>query len=736
MHKLRIGVLMGGKSEEREVSLNSGRTVCDHIDSARYEIIPLFQHRSGTLYILPWHFLYRGKISDFEHRLAHQATAITWDMLKKQVDFIFIAQHGRYAEDGILQGTLEVLGIPYFGSKVFASALGMDKLAQKTFLRQAGIRVPRDIVITPAEFSSLSYDDILQKMATAQLTFPVVVKPMSEGSSLGVTMVIQPDNLLRAVAAAMHVNQRPQKVLVEEKINGMEFSCIVVTDYTTGTLMPLIPTEIVPEHAVFDYEQKYMPGRSTKFTPARGEQAVLNRIQDAACSVMKVLNFKNLGRIDGFMTPSGEIVITDPNSFSGMSPSCFMFLQAAHHNMSTTAIINHLIETELHAYGMLDTLPLTSNERGDLSMQAPNKLRVAVIMGGDSNEKEISLESGRNIFYKLSPQEYEAIPLFVNKDFELYRLDQKLLVRNSTKEIEQTLTSAQHVEWDLLPTIADFVFIGLHGGKGENGSLQGMLEMLGIPYNGSSVLTSALCMDKYKTTQFLRAHGFEVPRSMLLSNDEFKNADLQQFLQRAELTFPLIVKPHDDGCSVLVHKVATVEQLQDALATLFAAGKTMALIEEYINGMELTVGVLGNDQPLVLPPSQAVAAAGILSIEEKFLPGAGENQTPAPLPTETLAFVQTIIGNAYKTLNCRGYARIDCFYQTATQSPTGTERVVLLEVNTLPGLTPATCIFHQAAEIGIKPMEFIGKIIKLGMSEHTIPLENSHKRTRDHEALS
>lgn len=134
--------------------------------------------------------------------------------------------------------------------------------------------------------------------------------------------------------------------------------------------------------------------------------------------------------------------------------------------------------------------------------------------------------------------------------------------------------------------------------------------------------------------------------------------------------------------------------------------------------MELTVGVIGNETPQALPPSQAISSADILSIEEKFLPGAGENQTPAPLPAKTLHVIQQTLEHAYKTVGCKGYSRIDCFYQTAKQSKTKKERVVFIEFNTLPGMTPATCIFHQAAELGIKPMDFIDKIITFGLQEH------------------
>ena len=217
--------------------------------------------------------------------------------------------------------------------------------------------------------------------------------------------------------------------------------------------------------------------------------------------------------------------------------------------------------------------------------------------------------------------------------------------------------------------IVDFIFIGLHGGPGENGAVQGTLEMLGIPYNGSSVLTSALCMDKYKTTQFLHAQGFEVPAGILISKEEWElNNDsiLEKII--ATLPFPLIVKPHDDGCSVMVQKIKKTEQLPAALEIIFTQGKEFALIEECIIGMELTVGVVGNEEPRALPPSQAVCASEILSIEEKFLPGAGENQTPAPLPAATLASVQKTMEEVYKAIGAKGYARIDCFYQNASQS--------------------------------------------------------------------
>lgn len=736
MQKLRVGVIMGGMSIEDEVSFNSGRTVCDHLDSSCYDIIPLFHTQDNALYILPWRFLHRGKISDFIHRLSTQAQLITWDQLKTTIDFMYIATHGRFAEDGTLQGMLEVLGIPYLGAKVFSSALRMDKIMQKSALIAHGVEVPRYIFVTPQEVAHWNAleSEILERFNKAGITFPCIVKPQAEGSSLGVFKVESVDNFKDACSKACYIStSHAQNVLVEECLVGMEFSCVTLTDYTTGNPIPLVPTEIViePGSGIFDYEQKYMPGRAQKFTPARCSQQTIERIQQACAKAMRALNITNLSRIDGFVTHDDRVVIIDPNSLSGMGPSSFLFKQAAEYGMNHTDLINHLIKTELHLYGLGETM--NSTQQSTQVTSEPQKLRVAVLLGGRSNEKEISLDSGRNVVYKLSPLKYDVTPLFVSSKLELYRLNAKLLVCNNTAEIERQVTPDLLVPWSTLPALFDFVFLGLHGGEGENGAIQGTLELLGLPYNGSSVLTSALCMDKYQTNQLLKSRGFCVPENTLIEKSAWQadqNACLQHIM--CTLDFPLIVKPHNDGCSVGVTKIKDERQLCAAL-TAFFVDRTAAFIEECISGMELTVGVVGNDVAQALPPSRAVAVGDILSITEKFLPGAGENQTPAPLAPDATQLVQRTMEAVYATVGCKGYSRIDCFYQTSHESPTGSARVVILEINSLPALTPATCLFHQAAELGIKPMEFIDKVVQLGLEQHkrAKPVSAVHAQTMD-----
>jgi len=717
MCRLRIGVLIGGLSVEREVSFNSGRTICDHLDSTRYDVIPIFHTKDNKIYLLPWRFLYRGKTTDFIHRLPEEAEFLRWCDLSKTIDFLYIAEHGCFAEDGTLQGLLEVLGVPYFGSGIFASAVCMDKVRQKDFLRMHDIEVPRGIVLTPCQVDSLDEDNdlVVVCMQKAGIEFPCVVKPAHEGSSVGVSVVHDRSELPDALRMACGVSLgRRQDVLVEEKLIGMEFNCTVLVDYKCSKPMPLVPTEIVPDggQVIFDYEQKYMPGRAFKYTPPRCNGSVIKRIQDTCVKVMRVLGVEWLARIDGFVTEDDRVVIIDPNTLTGTAPSSFFFREAAEHGMGHADVINHLIETKLYQEGVL--LDAESYKRKK-SLVGVEKMRVAVLFGGDSDEREISLESGRNIVYKLAPAKYHAIPLFVSREMKLYRLSHAILVRNSTKEIASLVTPKMEVAWEDLPRVADFVFIALHGGKGENGSVQGTLEMLNLPYNGSGVLTSSLCIDKHRTLEFLRAKGFTVPEGRLVSCIEWQEkkqvlAD-ELFKQLGSL---VVAKPRDGGCSLEVFKSESVAQLAQHLDHLFARGHDSILVEECLGGTELTVGVVGNDEPLALPPSWAVAQSGVLSIEEKFLPGCGENQTPAPLSPAAMTLVKEEVMRAYTALGCQGYARIDCFYQSIGDDA-GPGRCAILEVNTLPGMTPATCIFHQAAEIGIKPMDFIDRIVALGL---------------------
>ena len=256
------------------------------------QLSPYIKQQQGSLYILPWHFLHRGKTNDFTRRLANEAKCISWDDLKELVDFMYLAVHGRYAEDGTLQGFLEVLGIPYLGSGIFSSALCMDKVVQKNILKNAGIAVPRGIAIDPHQLKNfLKIRTKLHRcLSVRTLKLLLLSNQVVKVQVLvSVWFMIQKE-LFKAILSASSINRHhAQSVLVEEKITGMEFSCIIINDYLTNTLIPMPPTEIaqMEQDQIFDYEQKYMPGAALEYTPARCSQEDIKKFKKHVYPVTK-----------------------------------------------------------------------------------------------------------------------------------------------------------------------------------------------------------------------------------------------------------------------------------------------------------------------------------------------------------------------------------------------------------------------------------------------------------------
>lgn len=340
------------------------------------------------------------------------------------------------------------------------------------------------------------------------------------------------------------------------------------------------------------------------------------------------------------------------------------------------------------------------------------KLRVAVVMGGISSEKEVSLESGRNIFTKMDRGKYDPVPVFMDGEARFWEIPLKLLMRNSTADIEMDLEEeAKRIPYEEMPSRFDFVYIGLHGKYGEDGCLQGLLELLRVPYTGSGVLGSALGMDKYAARKVLSAAGIAVPATLAVPLERWE-ADREEILGRIEreIGFPCVVKPSREGCSTAIRKIHGRQGLPEALEGAFQ-WDALALVEEFLTGMEVTCGVLGNENPEALVPSETIPTQDILSLEDKFLYGQGENKTPARLPREMLEKIRETAVRAYRALGLRAYARIDMFVRRDGE-------VAVLEPNTLPGMTPSTVLFHQAAAAGMTQGGLVDRVIMHSLDAH------------------
>jgi len=342
------------------------------------------------------------------------------------------------------------------------------------------------------------------------------------------------------------------------------------------------------------------------------------------------------------------------------------------------------------------------------------KIKVGVIFGGKSSEKEVSLEGGRNVYYKLSAEKYEKIPIFVDTNLKLWKINDFLIVQNTTSDLEALLPEyGEKIPYEKLPQLIDFAFVIGHGKYLEDGCFQGFLEILNIPYNGPGVLGSALGMDKYTLRKILTSHGIKVPKYLAISEREWAN-NKEKIIDeiKKKIGFPCLVKPSREGCSTGITVVKEENKLVEAIERALVWDKII-LVDEYIeNAIEITCSVLGNEKLEALPLTETPWQQNLeyLTLLDKFLPGGAEMITPARLDEETTKKVKEIAIKVCQILNLIGYPRIDLFVKN--------NEIIVLEPNTLPGVTPSTMVFHQAAEVGMSPEEFLDKIIQLGLEAH------------------
>jgi len=346
-------VLLGGPSPEREVSLRSGEQVVAALDRSRFDVLPVEISREGQW--LPRPDLLQLAASPSPPpdgtgapapastgtALIHAARGIDEVMGAGTVDVAFIAMHGPYGEDGTVQGLLELLGIPYTGSGVLASALAMDKLRSRQVLQASGIPVPAYVVVDGGAWPD-------EQAATGRriardLGYPCVVKPNAVGSSLGITVVRDEAALPAAVEEALAYGET---VLVEEYLRGAELTCAVLEDRVTGEPRTLPVIEIVPEREFFTYEAKYVPGASQEIVPARISAAMEARAEQVALRVHRALGCEGYSRVDMFLS-AGNIVALEANTIPGMTPGSLIPLAAQAAGITFPELLRTIIESGL-----------------------------------------------------------------------------------------------------------------------------------------------------------------------------------------------------------------------------------------------------------------------------------------------------------------------------------------------------------------------------------------------------
>lgn len=304
--------------------------------------------------------------------------------------------------------------------------------------------------------------------------------------------------------------------------------------------------------------------------------------------------------------------------------------------------------------------------------------KIVVVMGGPSTEAEVSRRSGTAILEALKAKGYNAEGLELNP-----------------------ATFAN----DIKASGAEFVFNALHGKFGEDGIIQGTLEMMGIPYTGSGVMAAAVTMDKVATKRFFMAGGIPTPKAHTYFRYEFKKRDLTgEILQ--EFSVPVVVKASSQGSSIGVVIVEKAEELEAALSEAFKYDREV-LVEEFIKGRELTVAVWGNEEKQeALPIIEITTVTGRYDYVTKYKVGASTHIIPAPLPEEVTKKVKEIAIRAFAVCGCSGMARVDFMLGEDNQP-------YVIEVNTIPGMTETSLVPDAGRAAGIEFPELCARILAM-----------------------
>ncbi|MCI0502026.1 MAG: D-alanine--D-alanine ligase [Fusobacteria bacterium] len=299
--------------------------------------------------------------------------------------------------------------------------------------------------------------------------------------------------------------------------------------------------------------------------------------------------------------------------------------------------------------------------------------KIGVILGGNSTEREISLKSGEAIYNSL-----------IRNGYQVHKIDPK------TDDIYQTIYNNN----------IELIFIALHGQGGEDGTIQGMLEIMGIPYTGSDVLASALTMNKIYTQSILRDNNILVPEFITLRERDYNEGNIEQITMEIsdKIGFPVLVKAPSQGSTLGIYFInkedkSYEEQLKEAFKEAFKLENHL-LIEKMITPSdEITIGLLGNDTVFPLPTLEITTVTGYYDYTSKYTKGLCEHIIPARIDSKLRNKAKEIAVDSYKILNCKGFARADFMVKG--------EDIYLIDINTIPGFTEMSLLPDAAKAIGI-----------------------------------
>jgi D-alanine-D-alanine ligase len=359
-------------------------------------------------------------------------------------------------------------------------------------------------------------------------------------------------------------------------------------------------------------------------------------------------------------------------------------------------------------------------------MASTERVRLVVLFGGQSAEHEVSCTTAAHVLAAADADRYEVVPIGITREGTWVQADEARAALARGRAALPGRLAATGTEIEPLPTVTPaagglpvVVLPLLHGPHGEDGTVQGMLELAGVPYVGSGVLASALSMDKVKAKEILAARGLPLGPYVALRDTEIDTAPAA--VAAARLAYPLFVKPANMGSSVGVSKVHEAAGLPEAVAVA-ANYDEWVLVEQGVDGREIEVGVLGNAEPRTSVPGEVVSSHEFYDYEDKYLDGTCDLLVPAPLDAAATARVRELAVEAYRALRCDGMARVDFFFEE------GGRGFLVNEVNTIPGFTPGSMFPMLWEATGVPYPDLIDELVRLAVERHERRSRFSTKR--------
>jgi len=308
--------------------------------------------------------------------------------------------------------------------------------------------------------------------------------------------------------------------------------------------------------------------------------------------------------------------------------------------------------------------------------------KIGVLLGGRSAEREVSLRTGEAIYNALLAIGYDAVKIDV---------DQNIVENLKNQQI-------------------NLAYIALHGKYGEDGTIQGLLEMLDIPYTGSDVLASAIAINKIATKKILLYEGLPTPKFFTISRSEYSDNQLGSLLDKVmALGLPVVIKAPTQGSTIGISFVHHQGEISSAIEQAFLYDHTI-LVEKMVDGVEVTASVIGNENPKVLPLIEIYSATGVYDYTAKYTVGLSNHIIPPRLPDSVQLIIKDLAYKTYLAIGCRGLSRVDFMVDQAGQP-------YILEVNTIPGMTETSLFPDAAKAAGISFTTLVNKIVELAIQK-------------------